>query len=102
MAEGATDEEAARARAQLKASLLMALESPHARCEQIATHLLAFGHVIPVPELMARINAVDTGVLRRFARDVCLRGSPAIAAVGPVQKLEHRERFARRFDRGQE
>jgi predicted Zn-dependent peptidase len=102
MADAATDEESARARAQLKASLLMALESPHARCEQIATHLLAFGHVIPVPELMARINAVDTGVLRRFAADVCLRGSPALAAVGPVKKLETRDRFARRFGRAEQ
>jgi predicted Zn-dependent peptidase len=97
MASGATDEEAARARAQLRATLLMALESPHARCEQIATHLLAFGHVIPVPELIERIEAVDTGVLRRFAQDVCRRGSPAIAAVGPVKRLESRNRFAARF-----
>jgi predicted Zn-dependent peptidase len=97
MASGATEEETARARAQLRATLLMALESPHARCEQIATHLLAFGHVIPVPELIERIEAVDAGVLRRFATDVSMRGTPAIAAVGPVKKLESRARFAARF-----
>ena len=97
MASGATDEETARARAQLKATLLMALESPHARCEQIATHLLAFGRVIPVPELIGRIDAVDAGVVRRFAQGVCARGLPAIAAVGPVKRLESREEFAARF-----
>ena len=97
LASGATEEETARARAQLRATLLMALESPHARCEQIATHLLAFGHVIPVPELIERIDAVDAGVLRRFARDVCMRGTPAMAAVGPIGKLESLERFANRF-----
>jgi len=97
MAAGATDEEIARARAQLRATLLMALESPHARCEQIATHLLAFGRVISVPELIGRIDAVDAGVVRRFAQGLCARGHPAIAAVGPIKKLESRAQFAARF-----
>jgi predicted Zn-dependent peptidase len=97
LASEASEEETARARAQLRASLLMALESPHARCEQIATHLLAYGRVIPVAELIERIDAVDAAVLRRFASDLCERGQPAMAALGPVKKLETRDRFASRF-----
>ena len=99
MAETATEEETARARAQLRASLLMGLESPHARCEQIAGHLLAFGRVLPPEELVAKIDAVDAGAVRKFAGRLCERGEPAIAAVGPVKKLESRERFAARFGR---
>jgi predicted Zn-dependent peptidase len=97
LAKGATEEEAARARAQLKASLLMAMESPASRCERIAAHLFNFGRVLSVKEMIARVDAVDAAALKRFATRLCKRGEPAIAAVGPVGRLESREHFARRF-----
>jgi predicted Zn-dependent peptidase len=97
LAAGATEEEAARARAQLKASLLIGLESPQARCEYMASHIATFGRVLSVAELTARIDAVDAAALRRLAGRVCEFGGPAIAAVGPVKRLESRERFAARF-----
>lgn len=97
MATDATEEEAARARAQLKASLLMGLESPHARCELTAGHLYAFGRIVGIDELIAKIEAVDAEALRNFARRICETGNPAMAAVGPVKRLESRDRFAQRF-----
>jgi predicted Zn-dependent peptidase len=99
MAGGATEEEAARARAQLKASLLMALESPAARCERIAGHLFNFGRVLSIKEMTARVDAVDAAALKRFAMRLCEHGGPAMASVGPVGRLESLERFARRFGR---
>ena len=102
MAEGATEEEAARARAQLRASMLMALESPAARCERISGHLLNFGRVLSTKEMTARVDAVDAAALRRFATKLLERGGPAMAAVGPVGRLESLERFARRFGRAPE
>ncbi len=102
MAEGATEEEAARARAQLRASLLMALESPGARCERIAGHLLNFGRVLSTKEMTAKVDAVDAAALRQFAAKLLERGSPAMASVGPVGRLEPVERFARRFGRAAE
>ena len=102
MAKGATEEEAARARAQLRASLLMALESPGSRCERIAGHLLNFGRVLSTKEMTARVDAVDAASLRRFASKLMERGSPAMASVGPVGRLESVDRFARRFGRAPE
>jgi predicted Zn-dependent peptidase len=99
MAEAATEEEAARARAQLRASMLMALESPAARCERIAGHLLNFGRVLSTKEMTARVDAVDAQALRRFAAKLCERGELAMASVGPVARLESLDRFARRFGR---
>ena len=99
MAIGATEEEVARARAQLTASLLMGFESPASRCERIAGHLFTFGRVLSSAESRARIEAVDGARVRRFAERVCATGGPAIAAVGPVGRLESREVFARRFGR---
>lgn len=99
MAANATEEETSRAKAQLKASLLMGLESPHTRCEQIASHLYTFGRVLSVEELLAKLQSIDAASLRRFAARVCARGEPAIAAVGPIKRLEGHDRFAARFGR---
>jgi predicted Zn-dependent peptidase len=99
MATGTTEEEAARARAQLKASLLMGLESPHQRCELMAGHLYTYGRVLGLDEIIARVDAVGAAALRRFAESLCRTGNPAIAAVGPVKRLESRDSFARRFGR---
>ena len=99
LASGATEEETARARAQLKATLFMGLESPSARCERIASHLPAYGRVLSVEELMTRLEAVDAAALRRFATRICERGDPALAVLGPAKRMESRQVFARRFGR---
>ena len=77
----------------------MALERPHARAEHMAGHLFAFGRILTVEELIGRVNAVDAAAVRRFATQVCERGDPALAAVGPIRKLESRDVFAKRFGR---
>lgn len=51
--------ELARAKAQLKVSLLTALETPGGRIERNARQLLAWGRVIPPQELIAKVDAVD-------------------------------------------
>jgi hypothetical protein len=40
---------------------------------------------------------VDVDAVKQFAARLCETGNPAIAAVGPVKRLESRERFAKRF-----
>ncbi len=57
---GVTEAELARARAQVKAALLMSLESTGSRCEQLARQLQVFGRVIPTAETVAKLNAVTT------------------------------------------
>jgi predicted Zn-dependent peptidase len=99
LAIGATEQETARARAQLKASLLMGLESPNTRCELMTSQLYVYGRILTVAELIARIDAVDAAAVRRFAEKLCARGQPATAALGPVKGLESRETFAARFGR---
>ncbi len=97
LARTATDEEIGRARAQLKSGLLMGLERPSARAEQIAAHLLAYGRVVPVPELIAKLEAVDADAVRRFGDSLMRRARPALAAVGPLGRLESFETFSSRF-----
>ena len=64
-ARGVTDVEVARAKAQLKASLVMSLESATGRADQIARQYLAFGEVPAMETLVAKIDAVNRRSCRR-------------------------------------
>mgnify|MGYP001813841365 CR=1 FL=1 len=96
LADSLRDEEVKRARAQLKSSLLMALESTGARCEQIAQHLLIFGRVITVDEMVAKIDAIDAGQIATQAREIFSK-PPVLAAVGPLDNLEPFDAITRRL-----
>lgn len=81
-----TEEELARAKAQLRASLLMSLESTGSRCEQIARQLQVFGRIIPTEETKQRIAAVTVEDIQRAATRI-FRGKPTLAAMGPIGKV---------------
>jgi predicted Zn-dependent peptidase len=100
LAETATDQEIARAKAQMKSGLLMGLERPATRAEQIAGQLFTFGRVIPVEELTAKLDAVDATAVRQFGARVMTTERPCIAVVGPHNNLEPHDAFARRFGAG--
>jgi predicted Zn-dependent peptidase len=97
MAAAATEDEVKRAKAQLKAGFLMGLERPHARAETMVGHLFTYGRLLSLEEVIGRIEAVDVAGVRRFATRVAQTGSPAMAAIGPIKKLESRDAFAKRF-----
>lgn len=97
LAEKATEQETARARAQLKASLFMGLERPSARCEQIAGQLLAYGRIVSVEEQVAKLEAVDAEAVRGIGARLMASEQPAIAAIGPIGRLEPYADFSRRF-----
>lgn len=81
VAEGVSEGEVARARAQLKSALLMSRESPSARAEAAAGQLFAFGRLRPAAEIAAAINAVTPGAVAGQAR-ATLEGACTVALVG--------------------
>jgi predicted Zn-dependent peptidase len=81
-----TEAELGRARAQVKASLLMSLESTGSRCEQLARQLQVFGRVVPADETVAKINAVATDDVCRAASRL-FRGAPTLATMGPAERV---------------
>jgi predicted Zn-dependent peptidase len=83
-----SEDEIARAKAQMKAGLLMALESSSARIEQLARQMFAWGRPMPLSELVERIEAVTVEGARAAGRALIARGRPAIAALGPGPGLE--------------
>ena len=76
--------EVARARAQMKAGLLMGLESPSNRAERLARLVQIWGRVPPLEETVAMIDAVTTGDVREFAGRMAASAPAALALYGPV------------------
>jgi predicted Zn-dependent peptidase len=73
-----------RAKAQMKAGLLMALESSSARAEQLARQIFAHGRPLAVEEIIAKVDAVTVETARAAGRDLIRRSPPAFAALGPA------------------
>ena len=94
---GIREEEVARSRAQFKAGLLMSLESSTARAEQISRQELAFGRVLPMDELIGRIDRIDAASVGRLAERMLAESQPTVAAVGPVSRLASHAQIAARF-----
>ncbi|MGH6954062.1 MAG: M16 family metallopeptidase [Alphaproteobacteria bacterium] len=90
------EDELRRARAQLKASVLMGFESTSTRAERLGHNLLTFGRVIPVDEVVQRIEAVDAAAVNRVVRRL-LESRPTLAAIGPTGGLASFESLERRF-----
>ena len=76
--------EVARARAQMKAGLLMGLESPSNRAERLARLIQIWDRVPPLEETVAMIDAVTTGDVREFAQHIAGSAPAALALYGPI------------------
>jgi predicted Zn-dependent peptidase len=87
-AETISEAEVARAKAQMKAGLLMALESSGARIEQLARQMITRGRPIPLDELVARVEAVTVQSARAAGRGLLKRGKLATAVMGLGSGLE--------------
>ena len=94
--DGISPEEIARARAQVKSSLLMSLESTGSRCEQIARQMQLFGRIIDTQETVAKIDAVDEASMIRAA-ETLFRSRPTLATIGPVGSIPSFEAISQRL-----
>ncbi len=92
--EGAGEAELNRARAQVKAGVLMGKEGTGSRAEQLAQQLMIFGRPLPVAEIVDAIEAVDRRRLIEVAER--LTASPAaFAAIGRLGRLAPIEELLR-------
>lgn len=82
LAEGPSDQEFHVARAQMKAGLMMALEATTSRMEQIGRQMLVFDKIIPVPEMIANVEAVTVNDVVRVGVGLVNDSAPSMAAVG--------------------
>ncbi|MCA3266021.1 MAG: insulinase family protein [Azospirillum sp.] len=85
-----------RAKAQMRAGLLMSLESTNARMDALGANLLVYGRDIPPEEVSRKVEAVTAEDLARVAARI-LKGRPTLAAMGPLAKLDPLAKIAERL-----
>jgi predicted Zn-dependent peptidase len=83
-ADDMTDAEIERARAQMKAGMLMGLESPSSRAERSARMIQIWGEVPAIEKTVAKIDAVTREDVLRFAEAQAAHSAAAIALYGPI------------------
>jgi predicted Zn-dependent peptidase len=88
--------ELVRAKAQMRASLVMSRESMMTRANQHAKHLIHFGRELDVNEKLSQIDAVTLDGMRQMAQKI-FSTRPTLAGLGPLSKLEDYETLSKRL-----
>ena len=70
-----------RARAQIEAGLLMALESPNGRADHMARSIEVFGRIVGLEELLDQLRSVDVAAARSAGAGI-IDGRTGVASVG--------------------
>ncbi len=95
-ADTLTEKELDRAKAQMRANLLMGRESMMSRANQQAKHLVHFDEVLDTQAKIAQINQLTTQDVARIARQI-FATKPTVAALGPIGQLESYDAIAARL-----
>ncbi|WP_067792107.1 M16 family metallopeptidase [Actinomadura formosensis] len=78
-----TDEELDRGKGQLRGAMVLGLEDTGSRMSRIGKSELVYESLLPVEEVLARIEAVTLDDVRAIAREL-LAGPQALTVIGPV------------------
>jgi predicted Zn-dependent peptidase len=95
--ETITDEEVIRVRSQIRAGLLMSLESPSSRAGQLARQQILWGRPIPLQETVERINRITADRVKQVASQIFNSDKLSVAGIGPVAKLPDYQAIAARL-----
>lgn len=74
-----------RAKAQIKASMLMALESSSSTSEVAARQMLLFNRILPTEEMVAKIEQVNLNDIRNTA-NIIFQSNPTYALLGSLKE----------------
>ena len=89
-----TSDEVARAKAQLRASLLMSRESVTSCSDALARQIMLFGEPQDDAELLQSIDEVDEESVSEIAAQMINGNRPALACVGPQTALMNNDDLA--------
>lgn len=92
-----SEAEIARARAQMKAGLLMGLEGASSRAERLARNLAVWGRVPDLAEVSERIDAVTVADVQAYAEKMISGNRSALALYGPAGGAPDLEALRRRL-----
>ena len=82
-----SNQEVARAKTQLKANVLMGLESSSQKCLDIGSQITAYGRRMTTAELYARIDGITTSDVKATAGKFINDEDHALSAIGPIFEL---------------
>ena len=88
LSRAATDHEVSRAKNLLLTNMLLMLDGSTPICEDIGRQILCYGRRVPPTELETRISAVTAEDVRRVVGKYVIGRSPAVVAIGPVERLQ--------------
>ena len=86
--EAVSEEELRRAKAQLKGSLMLSLESSTARMSNLARQEMYFEHYYDLDELIAKIESVTSEDLAKLANEFFQTDSIAVTCLGNLTGLK--------------
>ncbi len=98
MASNITEKEITTAKAQIKSSLLMAMESSGSRAEKLANNIATFGRIISNEEIVQKINEVDINAVQQ-----CIKGllnsseKCTVVGVGQIDNLQSYDEIMRKI-----
>jgi predicted Zn-dependent peptidase len=82
------EDEIKRAKAQVRASLLMSQESSISRAEKLASNLAVFGRYISITEILERIEEINVNKVQDFAKKLLTQEyKPTLATIGKINNL---------------
>jgi predicted Zn-dependent peptidase len=89
MTSNITEKEITTAKAQIKSSLLMAMESSGSRAEKLASNIATFGRVISNDEIVQKINEVDIDAVQQCIKGLLHNNDKCtVAGVGQIDSLQ--------------
>ncbi|MBP9752808.1 MAG: insulinase family protein [Proteobacteria bacterium] len=98
MTGSVSQKELNRAKSQLKASLMMGLESTSNRCERIANQILIHKRFIETSEVIQKIDDIKTTDIQDFMNNL-LKGVPTLTTLGPIENVIPYDDFLNTFEK---
>jgi len=92
-----TDAEVTRAKNLLKTNMLLQLDGSTPICEDIGRQMLCYGRRIPLPELEARLDAIDVKTVKQVCQRYIYDRCPSVVGVGPVETMADYNRIRSRM-----
>jgi predicted Zn-dependent peptidase len=91
-----SEKELERAKNQFRGGIVMGQESMNNRMMRLGRNELAYNRVIPIDEIMNKINAVTREDVGAVAHALFAKDQYALATVGPLQRGKKRTRSAKK------